>query len=251
MIVSALQLKCQRKDPETTRKAALRLIHQAKREDAEIACLPELWLPDVYTLKNKKVLKELQETARREELYLITGALAEENRGRREIVSYLLSSEGEILGSQAKVHLFRNQREKYQPAETLKPIKTPLGSIGMMVCYDNVFPEAARRLAVDGANLLLIPSRIIKMGVEPWHLYLKVRALENRIPIVAPNVVEPPFFNGHSLIVELDYDSKRDIVYPKALEASTHEQILTYNLDLQLSRKLRKTRLAERRPELY
>lgn len=229
----------------------MRLIHQAKQEHAEIACLPELWLPDEYSLKKKGVVQELQKTAKTEELYLVTGALAEENRGRREIVSHLLSPQGEVIGSQAKVHLFRNQREKYQPAKKLKPIKTPFGKIGMLVCYDNVFPEAARRLAVDGADVLLIPSRIVKMGVEPWHLYLKVRALENRIPIVAPNVVEPPLFNGHSLIVELDYDSKTEIVYPKVMEASTREHVLTYELDLPLSRKLRVKRLAERRPELY
>lgn len=251
MKVSALQLKCQREAPEATRKSALKLMHQAKKEGAEIACLPELWLPAEYTLKNRRVLKELQETARKEELYLVTGALAEQNRGRREIVSHLVSTEGEIIGSQAKVHLFRSQREKFKPAKTLKPFKTPLGSIGMLVCYDNVFPEAARRLVLDGADTVLIPSRIVKMGVEPWHLYLKVRALENRIPIVAPNVIEPPLFDGHSLIVELDYESKTDIVYPKVVEASTHEEVLTYDFNLNLSRKLRKQRLGERRPKLY
>jgi omega-amidase len=251
MRVSALQLKCDKKDPQATRRTARRLIHQAKQEDAEIACLPELWLPDEYTIKNERILKELQETAKKEELYLVTGALAQKNRDRREIVTHLISPEGELLGSQSKVHLFRNQREKYQPATTLKPIKTSLGSVGMLVCYDNVFPEAARKLSVNGADILLIPSRIVKMGIEPWHLYLKVRALENRIPIVAPNVIEPPLFNGHSLIVELDYDSKTEIVYPKAQEASTHEQTLTYDLDLPRSKKLRRTRLAERRPELY
>ena len=251
MKVSALQLKCRREDPEAARRAVLRLIHQAKEEGAMIAALPELWLPDEYSVKSRDVLKELQKAAEKEELYLVTGALAEENRGRREIVSHLLSPDGEDLGSQSKVHLFRNQREKYIPAETLKPIKTPLGIMGMLVCYDNVFPEAARRLAVDGADLLLIPSRIVTMGVEPWHLYLKVRALENRIPIIAPNVVEPPLFNGHSLIVELDFDSKTEIVYPKTAEASTHEQVLTYDIDLRLSKKLREKRLAERRPKLY
>ncbi len=251
MKVSALQLKCQRKDPQTTRRAALRLIHQAKKEDAEIACLPELWLPDEYTLKNQRVLRELKEAAKKEELYLVTGALASKNRGRSEIVTHLISPEGEIIGSQAKAHLFRSQREKYQSAKTLKPIETSLGSIGMLVCYDNVFPEAARRLALDGADVILIPSRIVKMGVEPWHLYLKVRALENRIPIIAPNVVEPPLFNGHSLIVELQHDSKTDIVYPKVLEGSSREQVLTYDIDLKLSRRLRVKRLAERQPELY
>lgn len=251
MKVSAIQLRCQREDPQATRRSALKLIHEARQQDAEIACLPELWLPDEYTLKNGRVLKELQEAAMREELHLITGALAAKNHDGSEIVTHLISPEGEILGSQGKVHLFRSQREKYQPARTLKPVKTPLGRIGILVCYDNVFPEAARRLALDGADIIHIPSRIVKMGVEPWHLYLKVRTLENRIPIVAPNVIEPPLFNGHSIIVELRYDSKTDIVYPKVLEGSSDEQVLTYDIDLKLSRKLREKRLAERRPELY
>src|SRR5712692_10500003 len=134
MRVSALQVRCQRKNPEVTRRSALKLLHKARGEGAEIVCLPELWLPNEYTIKNERILKELQKTAKKEELYLITGAVAEKNGDRREINTHLISPEGELLASQAKVHLFQNQREEIQPTETRQPIKTPLGSIGMLVC---------------------------------------------------------------------------------------------------------------------
>lgn len=251
MRVSALQLSCLREKPEETIANAIRLLRTARMERAELVCLPELWLPESFALRRKGLIRELQDAAQRYKLHLVTGALPRKRDSRSEIASHLISPEGEILGTQAKVHLFRSQRDKYQPAKSLKPFKTKLGSIGILVCYDNVFPEAARRLVLHGADVILIPSRIVREGIEAWHLYLKVRALENRVPIVAPNVVEPPHFDGHSLIVELEHDSKRDIVYPKVTEASSREQVLTYDLDLTLSKKLREKRLAERRPELY
>ncbi len=251
MRVAAVQLRCRREDPEGTITSALRLLRKAKREDAELACLPELWLPEEFALQHKGLQALLQDAAKENDFYLITGALPQNRQTGPEIVAHLISPKGEILGSQSKIHLFRSQRDKYQQAKSITPINTPIGSIGMLVCYDDVFPEAPRRLVLDGADVIFIPSRIVKQGVDPWHLYLKVRALENRVQIVAPNVVEPPLFNGHSLVVDLDYNSKSDIVYPKPIEGSSREQVITYDLNLKATRELRRKRLAERRPELY
>lgn len=251
MRISILQVNHRPENPEGILSSALRLIRRAREENAELACLPEIWLPEEFCLTRKGLLDELRGAAQEQGLYLLTGALPEKTNGKKEIVSHLISPEARLLGSQSKIHLFRSQQDRYQAAKSLKPIKTPLGTLGILVCYDDVFPEPARRLALEGSDVLLIPSRIRREGVRPWQLYLQVRALENRIPVIAPNITGLPVYNGHSLAVGLDHDVKRDIVYPQLSEASARQQVLTVDVDLAQSKKLREDRLSERRPELY
>jgi omega-amidase len=76
-----------------------------------------------------------------------------------------------------------------------------------MICYDIVFPGVADMLTKKGAQILVSPSRIVKEGIESWKMYVQVRSLENRIPIIAPNV-EDIKFGGNSLIVELPKEEK-------------------------------------------
>jgi len=76
-----------------------------------------------------------------------------------------------------------------------------------MICYDTVFPGVADTLSKKGAEIIFSPSRIVKEGIEPWKMYVQVRSLENRIPIIAPNV-ENIRFGGNSLIVELTKEEK-------------------------------------------
>ena len=72
----------------------------------------------------------------------------------------------------------------------------------MIICYDMVFPKVANTLVKKGAQVLLSPSRIVRRGIKPWQMYVQVRSLENRIPILAANV-ENQRFGGNSLIVDL------------------------------------------------
>jgi predicted amidohydrolase len=113
------------------------------------------------------------------------------------------------------------------------------------ICYDLVFPEIARSAVREGAELLFFPSKIPKPGIDPWHLYLQVRALENRIPVVAANVCGGSF-GGRSMIVDLKYDSSTDIATPNIkIGAAIREQIIIVELDLSRSRKIRKRRFAD------
>ncbi len=64
-----------------------------------------------------------------------------------------MSGDG-VLGHQRKVHLPPGERGVYSAGEGFAAFDTPVGRIGMLVCYDKVFPEAARALAVDGAEII-------------------------------------------------------------------------------------------------
>lgn len=75
-----------------------------------------------------------------------------------------------------------------------------------------VFADVAKSLAKKGAEVLFSPSRIVRRGLQPWHLYVQTRALENRIPILAANI-ENRRFGGKSIVVDL-YE-KDEIMIPK------------------------------------
>lgn len=77
--------------------------------------------------------------------------------------------------------------------------------------------------------MLFSPSRIVKRGIQPWQMYVQVRALENRIPIIAANV-ESQRFGGNSLIVDLSENNK--VVTTKVFKLNGESGISKeFNLD--------------------
>ena len=84
-----------------------------------------------------------------------------------------------------------------------------------MVCHDVVFPESARTLVLKGAELLLNPSLIPTQGIEPWRIYVMARALENRVPIIAPNPYLSTRVPGDSVIIGLKNEKPQGIMQVK------------------------------------
>jgi len=154
---------------------------------------------DQEFLEFKKISKEYSMT-------IIPGAFYEKNGNKISINSPVISPEGEIIGKQEKIHPYDYEKETVSAGTEAKIFKTSC-KFGIMICYDTVFPGVAQRLANKGAEILFSPSRIVKKGIEPWKMYVQVRSLENRIPIIAPNV-ENIKFGGNSMIIELVKEEK-------------------------------------------
>jgi predicted amidohydrolase len=78
-------------------------------------------------------------------------------------------------------------------------------------------------------------------------MYVQVRALENRIPIAAPNVCDiNNIYKGKSILVDFNYDNKTDIAIPKLrVGSSVNEQIIIMDIDLKYVKKLRKKRFED------
>ena len=165
--------------------------------------------------------------------------------------STIIDSSGKILGYQDKIHLFRDERSVAVPGGKYNVLQTPFGSVGITICYDNVFPEAARTLTLQGADMLFVPSRIILDGIDPWVLYLRTRALENRLPVIAPNILHPPRYMGGSVIIELE-ENAGPVILPKIVaSAGSRETVIVADLDIDKSRRLRSERLSQRVPSAY
>lgn len=94
---------------------------------------------------------------------------------------------GSVLGFQEKMHLYGYEKEVYGPGGEVRVFDSSVGRLGIAICFDLTFPEYVRRLCLDGAELVLVPAHIAKEGLENWSVYLRSRALENKVPIAAAN----------------------------------------------------------------
>jgi predicted amidohydrolase len=177
-----------------------------------------------------------------------------------QISSPVIANDGVISGRQLKIHPFGPQRKVVKAGTKVELFKSGNFKFGIGICYDIVFPEVAKALAKKGADILFFPSKIRYEGIKPWHLYVQVRALENRIPIAAPNVCDynsssnNNIYKGKSIFVDFDYDYKTNIAIPKPrLVSSVNDQILIMDINLNRSRnrKLRKKRFEDFRDNLY
>ena len=68
---------------------------------------------------------------------------------------FFLDDTGVLLGTYRKVHLFDSEKKYFTPGDQLKVFDTKIGRIGLFICYDAFFPEAARSLAIQGVDLLV------------------------------------------------------------------------------------------------
>jgi len=122
--------------------------------------------------------------------------------------SILIGPDGKIVGLYDKTHPFPLERADcggwVTPGRRADVFETPLGSIGMIICYDGDFPELSRLLAVKGAEIILRPSALLR-SFDIWHLTTCARAYDNHVYVVATNAVGPDagdnYYFGHSMIV--------------------------------------------------
>lgn len=238
-------------------KEVLRLIDVASKKNVDIIVLPELWIHSSPLLNFKKlirysqlILQKLSNAAKSREVIIIGGGIYVEHENLPRIGCPIINEFGEILGFQFKTHLFNNESNLITPGEKLEVFRVRDIYIGIAICHDIVYPECVRVLSLKNADIIFNPSRIITEGIKPWHLYLFVRSLENRIPIIAPNVWIKKRFNGGSIIIQ-PVKKNGTIYVPKYKVSYNGSSVLRGIIKLEKIRVARYERLMKRRPELY
>jgi predicted amidohydrolase len=147
--------------------------------------------------ENDSVLARVREAASKAGLWVHLGSLAvQAGDGRLANRSFVIGPTGEILGRYDKIHLFdvdlptgERWRESaaYRPGEqvTLVP-GTPVGTLGLTICYDLRFPALFARLAEAGAETIAVPAAFtVPTGKAHWHILLRARAIEAGLFVVA------------------------------------------------------------------
>jgi nitrilase len=189
--------------------AAGQLLREAKDSGAEIACLPEnfsfIGLRDADKLQvaeadgDGPVQTFLRDTARRLKLWILGGTtvIKGDSASRVANTSLLIDADGKRVARYDKIHLFDvtipGRNEQYLESTHVTPgskvvvADTPVGRLGLSVCYDMRFPELYRDLVTQGAEWLVMPAAFtVPTGRAHWETLLRARAIENLCYVVAP-----------------------------------------------------------------
>jgi predicted amidohydrolase len=116
----------------------------------------------------------------------------------------LIGPDGDVMGQYHKVHLRGEERMTFRPGFRFTVLETEFGALGLMLDWDVAFPEAARSLALDGAELLVVAANWEAAHADEWRTYLRARAYENAVFVAAANRVgsEPSYsFSGDSAVL--------------------------------------------------
>lgn len=280
--VAALQFSCSRDVQENINKAE-KMVREAADNGANIILLPELFERQYFCqekrydyydyalpLEKNPAVNRFKEVAK-ELGVVIPVSFYERAIDRLFNTVAMIDADGSVLGIYRKTHIpddhFYQEKFYFTPGDTgFKVFDTRFGCIGVGICWDQWFPETARCMAVQGAEMLLYPTAI---GSEPildvdssghWRRVMQGHAAANLMPVVAANrigveTVEPCKENaGQSS--SLDFygcsfiaDATGDII----ASAKQEETILYGEFDLDT---LKEDRLSwglfrDRRPETY
>ncbi len=141
----------------------------------------------------------------------------------------LIGPDGDLIGQYHKVHLRGEERIAFRPGPRISTFETAFGTVGLMIGWDLAFPEVARSLVLEGAELLIVCANWEEPHVDEWRVYLLARAFENTVFVAAANRVgeEPSYtFFGQSGII-----GPRGKIYARAEEPSEGYAVARIDLD--------------------
>ena len=231
--------------------------------DADIIVLPELAFTG-YFFEDRVELQDLAEDVsdsrtvhglsrlcKDNEFYIVTG-FAERCKDRLYNTALVIGPSG-LLHRYRKLHLFNTEKEYFDPGDTpLNTIEIRGAKVGVMICFDWVFPEVARSLALQGADLLCHPSNLVLTYCQKTML---TRCLENSVYSVTANRTGKETRPRG----ELSFTGQSQIVGPNgeviASSNTGEEAVVLCDIDLSAARNKLITEnndlLADRRPEFY
>lgn len=197
--VAAIQM-CSTNSLDHNLSTASALIAQAAAQGAELAVLPEMFVMLGCDSSEKINLKEtagagkiqdyLSNLAIQQNIWIVAGTIpiACQNQNKIRAACIVFNNHGKQVARYDKRHLFDatlSTTEVYKESDTTEAgddivvIKTPVGNLGLAVCYDIRFPEHFHELSIRGAEIIAIPSAFtIKTGEAHWALLTRSRAID-------------------------------------------------------------------------
>ncbi|BBP74894.1 MULTISPECIES: carbon-nitrogen hydrolase family protein [Pseudomonas] len=209
MTFSVIQMVSQ-SDVLANLSQARRLLEQAAEGGARLAVLPENFAAmgrrDVAAIGRAEALGEgpilpwLKQTARDLRLWIVAGTLplppVDQPQAKANACSLLVDEQGETVARYDKLHLFdvdvADNRGRYRESDDyahgsrVVVADTPVGRLGLSVCYDLRFPELYSELRQAGAELITAPSAFTAVtGAAHWDILIRARAIETQCYVLA------------------------------------------------------------------
>ena len=264
MRIAAAQMKMT-EDMELNFKKSLDFIKSAKAKGADLILYPEIQLSPFFPQYEKtdadkylinaehRYFKDFCNACRENKIMASPNFYFEEN-GKKYDMSFLIGSDGSIIGSQKMVHIAQAknfyEQDYYTPSDDgFNVFKTPFGNIAIVICFDRHYSESIRTAALKGADLVLIPTaNIIDEPEEMFEWEIRVQSFQNSVPIVMCNRVGEEgniVFSGQSIWIDANGNTIKKLDGSEILEIA--------EIDISKTSTIRKSRpyTQLRRPEMY
>ena len=265
--VAVLQLDSQ-DDVQKNLDTVVSFIEEAAARGAKLITMPESM--NYVGLDNAGHAEEIpggptfqlmSEQAKKYGVWLHCGSIHEKhpNAPRPFNSTMVIDPRGNLAAKYHKIHPFdvvipngpvNRESERICPGDEIVTVDTgEVGHLGLSICYDMRFAEMYRIMALEGAQILLMPADFtMPTGKDHWETILRTRAIENGCYVVAPAQygVKPKFqAYANSLVV----DPWGNVI----ARASNHPQVITAEIDLDYLQQVRRQifTLENRRPDVY
>jgi predicted amidohydrolase len=219
---------------------SLSLVKRAIQVKADLVVLPEVantgFYKHNYELIEERLEDELElllKLSEAKDIVIVTGVAEKEkdNLYNSAVIIY----RGNIIGKYRKTHLFplTSEKRRFTPGNRVEVFDTPVGKIGILLCYEIRFPELARKLTRLGAEIIAVPAEFPKQRIDHWRILLQARAIENQLFVVGTNCVEGDLdYGGHSMLV--------DPMGRVLIEGGEYQEVMMSDVDLDEVQKVRK-----------
>ena len=250
----------------------LKLIEQAAKQKVQILCLQELfygpyfcaeqnqkWYEMTEPVPDGPTTKLMQKVAAKHKMVMVVPVYEEEMTGLYFNTASVIDADGRFLGKYRKHHIPQVapgfwEKFFFKPGASQWPVfKTRYCKLGVYICYDRHFPEGARILGLNGAEIVFNPSATVAgLSEYLWELEQPAHAVANGYFVGAINRVgrEAPWNIGEFYGQSYFCDPRGQIL---AEAARDKDEVLTADLDLDMIAEVRKTWqfFRDRRPDLY
>jgi len=248
------------------------LIEQAAAEGVQVLCLQELfygpyfcaeqdarWYSMGERVPDGQTVRLMQDLAKLHNMVLIVPVYEEEMAGVFYNTAAVLDADGSYLGKYRKTHIPHLapgfwEKFYFKPGNSGYPVfTTSVGTIGVYICYDRHFPEGARALGLNGAEIVFNPSATVAgLSEYLWELEQPAHAVANGYFVGAINRVgnEQPWNIGEFFGKSYFCNPKGEIL---AQGSRDHDEVIVADLDLDEISEVRSTWqfFRDRRPETY
>jgi predicted amidohydrolase len=201
--------------PDENLACALGYIQNAARSKADVVCLPELFRSPYFCVHEKsardysepaegQVQDALSSAAKAHNIAIVGGSIYEKtSSGKLYNTSLVFNKTGEFLGTYRKVHIPHDpsfyEQHYFEPGDQgFKVFDLGFAKVGVLICYDQWFPEAARATVLAGAEILFYPTAIARVSeISPiegnwqsaWETVQRGHAIANNVVVCAVNRV--------------------------------------------------------------
>lgn len=209
------QLGTSVESPEARRESVVALVAEAG--PADLIVLPELWVNGYHSFGSYRQDAEsldgptmdcLRSMATQKNAFVVGGTFLERVGSDIYNTAVVLDPDGDVVHTYRKAHLMSyrsSERALLTPGRSASVVNTPLGRLGVAICYDVRFPELFRSMVDQGAEIFIVPAAWPAERVASWQLFLQARAAENQAYVLGCNSVghdHGVMLGGHSLSVD-------------------------------------------------